>query len=760
MKQNINKFLLIKISFFAILIFAALCNLNYTFLPCFASWEQGELKEITVDDDNNETTIIISATKPIKFNTYILKNPDRFAIDLLNTSPPYGPLPKFNPTQLVPAIRIGRLASSIEATRIVIDLTKQNIDFDVDSLIPGNKLKIKFKPGEKKEVNIQKLLKKAIKLDKKKNYSEAIQVLNDALLIEPENPQIRQNLSISHNHYGESLVKNTDNEKAISEFRLALYYNFAHKVADSNLDTILINTGIKFYDPLVRAEIGDKLLSNADFKPALVEYKKALALSQNPDPITLIKIGDVYYALYSLDEQYPAIIVKAKDSYNKALQIEESASVHIQAGNRLLDVEDVNEAINHYKRAVELEPDSQEAIAAYIKGWNEAVRLVPHSAVNHIGLGKVLLLNKDFINAEKELNYALKLDPQNQSAINALEELDSLRNPPDSDLTNEELTDLEPPIETTDSNYLSMLLALMTKNNLTLFGFGVLILLLVKWVVDIFSTTTSNRKIEETLSKNDNSKISDTKNNQVNNKNTDPNPVEEIPFIILAVNKFIFSSEEFVSLSYKHLLKNILPINEKLPPLHIQEIICILMFGAYIELVKKFGTKDTCKIMDKTIEIYVDGLYNAGKIEINKSDMVIFITKRIDEYKVIFTYYGNTSNEDLIDKFYENSFGENLSSFTLRKHLSAFWTENNMFLGVLFQEYIKYNLKNINDADINKIYEAWKTKRFVLNSSTINGDLQKLRQDDGPSISSSLSDQQVKDIIEKIKSEHKENRPK
>ena len=631
MKQNINKFLSIKISLFAILIFAALFNLNYAFLSCFALLEKGE---------------------------------------------------------------------------------------------------------QKPEVNVQRFLKKAIKLDKKKNYSEAIQVLNDALLIEPENPKIRQNLSIIHNHYGEFLVENTDNEKAISEFRLALYYDFANKVADSNLDTILINTGIKFYDPLVRTEIGDRLLSNANFKPALVEYKKTLALSQTLDPAILIKIGDIYYTLYSLDEQYPEIITKAKNFYNKALQVEESASVHIKAGDRLLAIEDLNEAINHYRRAVELEPDSQEAIAAYIKGWNEAIRLVPHSAVNHIGLGKVLQLNKDFVNAEKELNYALKLDPQNQSAINALEELNSLRNPQAPDLVNEEeLTDSESSIETTDSNYLSTLLALMTKNNLTLLGFGVLILLLIKWIVDIFSPMTSNRKAEETVSKSiekkaeckvlDNFETSDNKNNknnQANNKNISHNLVEEIALIILTVNKFIFSADESISLSYKHLLKNVSPINKKLPSLHIPEIVCILMFGAYIELVKKFGKKDTCKIMDKAIEIYVNDLCSTGKIEINQTDIVVFITKRIDEYKIMFSSYGNNPNEDLIDKFYDNIFGENLSSFALRKYLSAFWVENNIFLEVLFQEYTKGNLKNMNDADINKIYEMWRTKRLALNFSAVNGD--------------------------------------
>lgn len=115
------------------------------------SYKKGELKEVTVEGDDNETTIIISATKPIKFNTYHLENPDRFAIDLLNIVPPENPLPKYSATSIVSGVRVGQAASGLDATRIVIDIAKENVDFDVDSSILGSKLKIKFKPGKKEE---------------------------------------------------------------------------------------------------------------------------------------------------------------------------------------------------------------------------------------------------------------------------------------------------------------------------------------------------------------------------------------------------------------------------------------------------------------------------------------------------------------------------------------------------------------------------------------------------------------------------------
>ena len=111
----------------------------------------GQIKEITVEEEDNETKIIISATKSIKYNTYLLKNPERLAVDLLNIIPPAKPLPRYNPTSLVSGIRVGRAASGIEATRVVIDLVKEGIDFDLDPTLLGNRLKINFKINKEKE---------------------------------------------------------------------------------------------------------------------------------------------------------------------------------------------------------------------------------------------------------------------------------------------------------------------------------------------------------------------------------------------------------------------------------------------------------------------------------------------------------------------------------------------------------------------------------------------------------------------------------
>ncbi len=116
----------------------------------------GNLREINIVEDAETTEIIISATKSIKYNSYLLKNPGRFAIDLLNIYPPEKPLPKFNATKLVSGVRVGRAASSIEATRVVIDLAQENVDCDVNSTLLGNKIKIKLKINKEREEQVKR----------------------------------------------------------------------------------------------------------------------------------------------------------------------------------------------------------------------------------------------------------------------------------------------------------------------------------------------------------------------------------------------------------------------------------------------------------------------------------------------------------------------------------------------------------------------------------------------------------------------------
>lgn len=111
----------------------------------------GVLKDISLEGDSERTEVSLQATKAIKYNTYVLHNPTRFAIDLLNILPPDSPLPKYNSTELVTGLRVGKAANGLAATRIVIDLSKDDVDWSVNTSNITNKLKIKFKVANTKK---------------------------------------------------------------------------------------------------------------------------------------------------------------------------------------------------------------------------------------------------------------------------------------------------------------------------------------------------------------------------------------------------------------------------------------------------------------------------------------------------------------------------------------------------------------------------------------------------------------------------------
>lgn len=271
---------------------------------------------------------------------------------------------------------------------------------------------------------VVRLVNKGIELHKNKDYVGALNTFNSALAIEPNNILVKQNISIAHNNYGKYLAERTDYEKALKEFRIALYFDPQNQTADANLDALLKQRGVKSDDPQARTQIGDRLRADAEFELALVEYQKALNLSKNPEPNLLINIGDIFYIIYLREGQKTNDIREAIGYYRKALALKETAKAHIKMGDGLLALRDLPASIEHYKKALALEPASQEALTANVRGWNEAVRLAPLVPENHVGLASALQLKKEFVNAEEEYNQALKLDPDNEAARLGLEALE------------------------------------------------------------------------------------------------------------------------------------------------------------------------------------------------------------------------------------------------------------------------------------------------------------------------------------------------
>lgn len=268
------------------------------------------------------------------------------------------------------------------------------------------------------------LVSKGMKAHDNRDFSGAISSFKEALSIEPNNELVRENLSVAHNNYGKYLAERTDYEKSLQQFRLSLYYKEDNDTARANLDGLLSQRGVKAKDAQARKQIGDRLRASAEFELALVEYRIAQSLSEGKNPEILIAIGDIYYIIYLREGQKTNDIQKALDSYKEALLVKESAKAHIKVGDGLLGLRDVVQAIDHYKKALDLEPDNPEVLTANVRGWNEAIRLAPLVAENHVGLAHALQLKKDFDSAEEEYKQALKLSPNNAAAKEGLKSLE------------------------------------------------------------------------------------------------------------------------------------------------------------------------------------------------------------------------------------------------------------------------------------------------------------------------------------------------
>jgi len=160
---------------------------------------------------------------------------------------------------------------------------------------------------------------------------------------------------------------------------------------------------------------GQLLEKQNKFADAEQEYKQALALDPSSDALT---------ALANLSMRGRRLPEAAEYLRKLVAERPDDANAHIQLG-RVLAAESKNDdAIAELETAAKLAPDDlslqrdladlysttgkhEQAEAAY----RALVTAHPNDAESHYGLGKTLLLQKKFVDAEKELALAVKLKP-------------------------------------------------------------------------------------------------------------------------------------------------------------------------------------------------------------------------------------------------------------------------------------------------------------------------------------------------------------
>jgi len=111
-------------------------------------------------------------------------------------------------------------------------------------------------------------------------YDKAIEKLESALELNPNNDLACKNISAAANNL--AITPGTAPERQQSLLRLALYWQPQNQAARQNLDSMLQMAG---KDPklfAVRQALADQCASSGDNKGAIVEYREALSLKDDP----------------------------------------------------------------------------------------------------------------------------------------------------------------------------------------------------------------------------------------------------------------------------------------------------------------------------------------------------------------------------------------------------------------------------------------------------------------------------------------------
>lgn len=269
---------------------------------------------------------------------------------------------------------------------------------------------------------ITRLINEGITYHSNRNYLLAIQSFERAQELDPLNKQILANLSIVHNNYGKYLAERTDAAGAAREFRTALFYNPSNDVARSNLEFKLKEMGQSTTDCQKRIVQAQQERLNENFLASIAELREANRIKESVDAYMEIGINYHLMSLRSRNDQ--TFMENAVDSFNKAISLSpDDPRPYVKLGDVYIAVGQISKGIDYYEQAIKRSPSDKEAQNALINGWLAAIRVAPHLANNHIGLGTAYQLRGDFPQAQRSFTRALELDPNNLLAKKGMESL-------------------------------------------------------------------------------------------------------------------------------------------------------------------------------------------------------------------------------------------------------------------------------------------------------------------------------------------------
>jgi len=298
-------------------------------------------------------------------------------------------------------------------------MQKKLIQISLTAIIVLANLALPLRAETTLKSEIARLINEGINYHSNRNYQLAINSFTKALGLDPENEQVKSNLSIAHNNYGKYLAERTDGRGASREFRNAIYYNYENDVARANLEFKLSENNIKATDTVKRflEARSERLAEN--FKAAIAELREINRFKESSD--NYVEIATNYHLLALKSPNDSSYINSALDALEQAKILDpQNPKPLMKLGDINVSIGKISSGIGFYEQAIKLDPSNAEAQSALINGWLAAIRIAPNLANNYVGLATAYQLKGDFIQAERSFNRALQIEPNNQLATNGL----------------------------------------------------------------------------------------------------------------------------------------------------------------------------------------------------------------------------------------------------------------------------------------------------------------------------------------------------
>jgi tetratricopeptide (TPR) repeat protein len=242
-----------------------------------------------------------------------------------------------------------------------------------------------------------------------------------------------------YNNLGRAYEMKGEHELAIMNAQQALRVDPDYGVAHFNLGNVYANLGqhgkaIREYREAIRilprfveprVYIARDLASMGDIAGAMAEYRETLRIRSTPEAHA--GLGSILSSQGKLDE--------AIDHYRAAVELDGSA-VQLRMNLALLLIKRgrLDEAAEEYRQLIRMNPTTveahnnlglilagQEKIDSAIEEYREALRLKPNFALAHTNLGDALLMKGRSDEAVSHFRKALELDPNLVSARNSLQ---------------------------------------------------------------------------------------------------------------------------------------------------------------------------------------------------------------------------------------------------------------------------------------------------------------------------------------------------